>query len=149
MSEVIVVGVDNSETAKRAAVAAAKLATALGAELHVISGFSDDRIEEFGSGSDRITVSSADSAEYVARKVSEELDVPANSVKYYAARGNSGQRPDQLRRDQQRFADRRRQQAHEGLGPRPGQHREQRGTRCSVRRLHREHGSGRVTHPAQ
>ncbi|MEV7607371.1 universal stress protein [Paenarthrobacter sp. NPDC089322] len=87
MSEVIVVGVDNSETAKRAAVTAAKLATSLGAELHVISGFSDDRIEEFGSGSDRITVSSADSAEYVARKVSEELDIPSDSVKYYAARG--------------------------------------------------------------
>ncbi|MGO4435109.1 universal stress protein [Paenarthrobacter sp. RAF9] len=87
MSEVIVVGVDNSETAKRAAAAAAKLATALGAELHVISGFSDDRIEEFGSGSDRITVSSADSAEYVARKVSEELDIPAGNVKYFAARG--------------------------------------------------------------
>ena len=39
MSEVIVVGVDASETAKRAAVAAAKMAKALGAELHVISGF--------------------------------------------------------------------------------------------------------------
>ncbi|MFI2565258.1 universal stress protein [Paenarthrobacter sp. NPDC089989] len=88
MSEVIVVGVDNSETAKRAAIAAAKMATALGGELHVVSGFSDDRIEEFGSGSDRITVSSADSAEYVARKVSEELDVPEGKVKYFAARGN-------------------------------------------------------------
>ena len=55
MSEVIVVGVDNSETAKRAAIAAAKMATALGGELHVVSGFSDDRIEEFGSGSDRIS----------------------------------------------------------------------------------------------
>ncbi|KII26576.1 universal stress protein UspA, partial [Arthrobacter sp. AK-YN10] len=30
---------------------------------------------------------SADSAEYVARKVAEELDIPDNSVKYYAARG--------------------------------------------------------------
>lgn len=87
MTEVIVVGVDNSETAKRAAMAAAKLATATGAELHVISGFSDDRIEEFGSGSDRIIVSSADSAEYVARQVSEALDVPKGKVKYSAARG--------------------------------------------------------------
>ncbi|MFJ5958342.1 universal stress protein [Paenarthrobacter sp. NPDC092416] len=87
MTEVIVVGVDSSETAKKAAQAAARLASAMKADLHVVSGFSDDRIEEFGTGSDRITVSSADSAEYVARKVSEELTVEGGNVKYFAARG--------------------------------------------------------------
>lgn len=87
MTELIVVGVDSSETAKRAAVAAAKLATALKAELHVVSGFDSDRIEEFGSGSDRIVVSAADSAEAVARQVSEELTVEGGSIKYFAARG--------------------------------------------------------------
>jgi nucleotide-binding universal stress UspA family protein len=39
MSETIVVGTDGSETAKRAVVEAVRLAKALQAELHIVSGF--------------------------------------------------------------------------------------------------------------
>jgi nucleotide-binding universal stress UspA family protein len=87
MSEVIVVGVDGSETAKRAAQAASSLTAALGGVLHVVSAFEGDKIEEFGSGSDRRLVSGADTAEWVARKVAEELDAGDAEVKYFAVRG--------------------------------------------------------------
>ncbi len=86
MSGIIVVGVDGSPTAKKAAEKAHSLAKALGAGLHVISAFDKDRTEVFGSGSDQIIISDADGAEYVARKVAESLGREV-SVTYSAARG--------------------------------------------------------------
>lgn len=53
MSGTIVVGVDGSATAKKAAESARDLAAALGASLDVVSAFDSDRTEVFGSGSDR------------------------------------------------------------------------------------------------
>jgi len=86
MAGIIVVGVDGSETAKKAAESARDLAAGMDASLHVVSAFDSDRTEVFGSGSDRWIVSDADAAEQVARTVAESLgrDTP---VTYSAARG--------------------------------------------------------------
>lgn len=86
MSGIIVVGVDGSETAKKAAESARDLAAALGASLHVVSAFDSDRTEVFGTGSDQWIVSDADGAEHVARTVADAL---AGTVKvtYSSARG--------------------------------------------------------------
>ncbi|MDQ5862115.1 MAG: universal stress protein [Actinomycetota bacterium] len=86
MSGIIVVGVDGSGTAKKAAESARDLAGALGASLHVVSAFDSDRTEVFGSGSDKWIVSDADGAENVARTVADAL---AGDIKvtYSAARG--------------------------------------------------------------
>jgi nucleotide-binding universal stress UspA family protein len=86
MSPVIVVGVDGSKTANRAAESAKDLAAALGASLHVVSAFDSDRTEVFGSGSDQRVVSDADSAESVARSVAESLGQDVK-VTYSSARG--------------------------------------------------------------
>lgn len=73
VSGIIVVGVDGSDTARKAAEAARDLATALGATLHVVSAFDADRSGIFGSGSDKWVVSDADKAEHVARTVADTL----------------------------------------------------------------------------
>jgi nucleotide-binding universal stress UspA family protein len=76
MSGIIVVGVDGSGTAKKAAESARDLAAALGATLHVVSAFDSDRTE----------VSDADGAENVARTVADSL-AGDTKVTYSAARG--------------------------------------------------------------
>ncbi|MHC6591868.1 universal stress protein [Arthrobacter sp. C152] len=86
MAGIIVVGVDGSQTAKKAAESARDLAAALGASLHVVSAFDSDRTEVFGSGSDQWIVSDADAAEQVARTVAESLGRDV-AVTYTAARG--------------------------------------------------------------
>ncbi len=86
MSGIVVVGVDGSGTAKKAAESAHDLAAALGASLHVVSAFDSDRTEVFGSGSDQWIVSDADGAERVAKSVAESLGRDIK-VTYSAARG--------------------------------------------------------------
>jgi nucleotide-binding universal stress UspA family protein len=86
MSGIIVVGVDGSGTARKAAESARDLAAALGASLHVVSAFDSDRTEVVGSGSDQRIVSNADAAEDVARTVAESLGRDVK-VTYSAARG--------------------------------------------------------------
>lgn len=73
MSGTIVVGVDDSTTARKAAEAARDLAAALGATLHVVSAFDSDRSDVFGTGSSQWLVSDADKAEQVARTVADTL----------------------------------------------------------------------------
>jgi nucleotide-binding universal stress UspA family protein len=73
MSGTIVVGVDGSPTARKAAEAARDLASALGATLHVVSAFDSERSQVFGSGSNKWLVSDADKAEHVARAVADTL----------------------------------------------------------------------------
>ena len=73
MTGIIVVGVDGSETALRAAQTARDLAASLGATLHVVSAFDSDRTEVFGSGSDQWIVSDAGNAEKVAKDVADTL----------------------------------------------------------------------------
>jgi nucleotide-binding universal stress UspA family protein len=87
MTGIIVVGVDGSETAMKAAHTAAGLAASMGATLHVVSAFDSDRTEVFGSGSDQWIVSDAGEAEKVARGVADSLRTPELSVTYSAARG--------------------------------------------------------------
>jgi nucleotide-binding universal stress UspA family protein len=86
VSGIIVVGVDGSRTASKAAASARDLAAALGASLHVVSAFSSDRTEAFGSGSDQLNMSNQDAAERVARTVASSLGRDVE-VTYSAARG--------------------------------------------------------------
>lgn len=60
MGGMIVVGVDGSGTAKKAAESARDLAAALGKSLHVVSAFDTNRTEVVGTGSDQWIVSDAD-----------------------------------------------------------------------------------------
>lgn len=87
MSGPIVVGVDGSETADRAAAEARDLAVALGAPLHVVSAFDTDRTEVIRSGSDTWIVSDAESTVAVAKKTALALEAPGLTVSYSAARG--------------------------------------------------------------
>ncbi|GAA5194062.1 universal stress protein [Arthrobacter gyeryongensis] len=87
MSGIIVVGVDASRTAKKAAESARDLAAALEASLHVVSAFDSDRAEVFGSGSDQLIVSAAGAAEHVARTVAESLLGRGIKVTFSAVRG--------------------------------------------------------------
>jgi nucleotide-binding universal stress UspA family protein len=87
MSGIIVVGVDGSETALKAAQTAAGLAASMGATLHVVSAFDSDRTEVFGSGSDQWIVSDAGEAEKVARTVADSLRSGDLQVTFSAARG--------------------------------------------------------------
>lgn len=73
MSGIIVVGVDGSATARKAAEAARDLAAALKTTLHVVSAFDPDRSELFSSGGNKWLVSDADKAEQVARTVADTL----------------------------------------------------------------------------
>lgn len=86
MSGTIVVGVDGSVTARKAAEAVRDLAAALGASLHVVSAFDAERTDVFGSGSDTWLVSDADKAGHVARTVADTLGGDIN-ITYSAAGG--------------------------------------------------------------
>ena len=86
MSGTIVVGVDGSTTARKAAEAARDLATALGATLHVVSAYDAERSGIFGSGSDKWLVSDADKAEHAARTVADTLGGDIK-ITYSAAAG--------------------------------------------------------------
>ncbi|MEV7635899.1 universal stress protein [Pseudarthrobacter enclensis] len=86
MSGTVVVGVDGSGTARKAAETARDLAAALGATLHVVNAFDSDRTERFGSGSNQWLVSDADKAEHVARSVADTLGGDI-AITYAAARG--------------------------------------------------------------
>jgi len=87
MSGIIVVGVDGSETALKAAHVARDLAVSLDATLHVVSAFDSDRMQVFGSGSDQWIVSDADDAEKVAKGVATTLRKDGVNITYAAARG--------------------------------------------------------------
>ncbi|VXB83289.1 Universal stress protein [Arthrobacter sp. 9V] len=91
MTGVVIVGVDGSETAMRAAQAAQKLAIGLGANLRVVSAFDSNRTEVVEIGTDKWIVSDAAEAEAVARAVAERLADDRLEVTYSAARGKPGE----------------------------------------------------------
>ncbi|MCF3140598.1 MULTISPECIES: universal stress protein [Micrococcaceae] len=91
MTGVVIVGVDGSETAMRAAQAAQQLAIGLGASLRVVSAFDSNRTEVVEIGTDRWIVSDAAEAEAVARDVAERLKDERLEVTYSAARGKPGE----------------------------------------------------------
>ncbi|MFI7579769.1 universal stress protein [Kocuria kalidii] len=84
---IVVVGVDNTGRAQRAAEVAAQVARALGHVLHIVTAYQQDRIDVYGSGSDQLIVSEAADAESVARRVSEKLGDEHQEVKYFSVRG--------------------------------------------------------------
>ena len=86
MSGTIVVGVDGSATARKAAEAGRDLAAALGATLHVVSAFDAERSEVFRTGVDKWLVSDADKAEHIARTVADTLGGDIQ-ITYAAASG--------------------------------------------------------------
>jgi nucleotide-binding universal stress UspA family protein len=91
MTGVIVVGVDRSETARRAAATARELALALRATLHVVTAFDNDRPDIVGSGSDQLVISGEEAAEKVARELAVELSSPDLKVAYFAVQGSPAQ----------------------------------------------------------
>src|SRR5215207_6563342 len=87
MTGTIVVGVDGSETARKAAESARNLAVALNAPLLIVSAFNSDRTEVLGSGSDKWIISDAGDAEKAAKNVAASFSSDALSVTYSVARG--------------------------------------------------------------
>ena len=87
MPKPIVVGVDGSKTARKAAEAARDLAVALNAPLLVISAFDSDRTEVRQSGAEKFIISAAGDAERAAKTIVEELQTDGLDVSYSIARG--------------------------------------------------------------
>lgn len=73
MADIIVVGVDGSETAEKAAEAAARLATRIGAGLHVVTAFDHAETEEVRVGSDHWVFTSVEGAEQTAQNVARKV----------------------------------------------------------------------------
>ena len=91
MTKVIVVGVDGSETANRAAETAARLATSLGANLHVVTAFNNDRAQVLGIGNDERAFSEEKYAEKVAREAAAAVQSGRLQVSYFTIRGTPAQ----------------------------------------------------------
>ncbi|PNI09090.1 universal stress protein UspA [Arthrobacter sp. AFG7.2] len=85
MSGVVVVGVDGSPSARKAAEMALGLAESLGASLHIVTAFDVDRSETFGVGSDEVKVWNSDAAENVAKSLADAK--PGMEISHFAARG--------------------------------------------------------------
>lgn len=91
MSGLIIVGVDGSPTAGKAAQVAADLAGATGARLHVVCAYAHDRVAEIQEGTDHWLLTTADEADRTARKVTESLAVaPGVEVSSSGAPGKPG-----------------------------------------------------------
>lgn len=87
MTGPIIVGVDASPTARKAAEKARDLAATLSAPLHVVSAYAEDRTEVVNSGSDQWVASEADNARYQAEKVSEAIKEPGVEILPHSVRG--------------------------------------------------------------
>jgi nucleotide-binding universal stress UspA family protein len=81
----IVVGVDTSPQALKAARKAADIAKALGAGLHIVTAVMKNEVREFGIGSDRTVVSDLDLAEQDLHAIAAEfrgsIAVSTNAVR--------------------------------------------------------------------
>ena len=84
---VIIVGVDGSPTAMKAAESARQNALALNARLHVVTAFDSGSTEFYGSGGDTWVAPDAYSAQQIAQRVATELQTPELTVTFSAARG--------------------------------------------------------------
>ena len=82
--DLVVVGVDASETALAAAREAAELAVRLGAKLHIVTAVVSDSVTRGGSGSDSFTTTSLDRAEQtladIASRLPKELEVTTSAA---------------------------------------------------------------------
>jgi nucleotide-binding universal stress UspA family protein len=80
MAHIIVVGVDGSDTAAKAAEAAALLALDTHRVLHVVTAYDEDEQFSFGVGSDRYVVSSMDRAAHLAGTIALSLRRPGLEI---------------------------------------------------------------------
>ncbi len=87
MTKVIVVGVDGTETAQRAAESAAGLARALGTRLHVVTAFPGNRAEVLGIGNDGMAFSEEKYAEKVARESAAAVGSGQLQVEHFSVHG--------------------------------------------------------------
>lgn len=89
----IVIGVDGSETAARAAQKAADLAVATGATLHVLSAYGKFEMEKYSSGSEEFIFSTEKDAETTANGVLARLrgTHPELTVTSGSAEGKPGE----------------------------------------------------------
>jgi nucleotide-binding universal stress UspA family protein len=71
--ELVVVGIDATETALAAAQEAAELARRLGARLHIVSAVTSDRSISAGAGPESVRASSLELAEQVLADVASQL----------------------------------------------------------------------------
>lgn len=83
----IVVGVDESSTAKHAASVAADLAVATQRRLHVVTAYDHDATNVVSVGSDEFVLSTYDRAEALAKSVASTLGRPGLDVRAAAVRG--------------------------------------------------------------
>jgi nucleotide-binding universal stress UspA family protein len=89
MAEIVIVGVDGSDTAYKAASRAALLAEGLGAELAVLSAHTKDNTEVIRIGSDTWILDDAEQAQKMAERVAARLreEHPDLDIRPVAARG--------------------------------------------------------------
>ncbi|AOY74273.1 universal stress protein UspA (plasmid) [Arthrobacter sp. ZXY-2] len=80
MNTPVVVGVDGSATARKAAEVAHSLAAALNVPLLVTSAFDNDRVEERQSGADKFVLSAAGDAEKAAQDTVRALRSKGNGI---------------------------------------------------------------------
>ncbi|MXP19994.1 universal stress protein [Gordonia sp. HNM0687] len=73
MPGLVLVGVDDSATAREAARTAANLALGMDAALHVVSAFERHETKTVGSGSDVAPVATAEEARSLAEQIADEL----------------------------------------------------------------------------
>ncbi|MFJ6538426.1 universal stress protein [Paenarthrobacter sp. NPDC091711] len=87
MEPIIVVGVDGTDTAAKAARSAKQLAVALGATLHIVTAFETDRSGIVSNDSDRWMVADKDRAAAVARKTADALGASDVKIESFAVEG--------------------------------------------------------------
>lgn len=87
MSEIVVVGVDDSETALRAAQRAADVAAAMQARLHVVTAFSRNDVAVVGVGNDTWVIDSFQQATATAERVAGTLRRPGLEITCGAGEG--------------------------------------------------------------
>ncbi|ANH37012.1 Universal stress protein [Nocardioides dokdonensis FR1436] len=83
----IIVGVDDSETAGRAAVTAAELARSTGARLHVVCAYAKESVTEVGDGSDHWHLTASGVAAGTAERVAAQLSSIASDIVGTAVEG--------------------------------------------------------------
>ncbi|GGI02340.1 universal stress protein [Arthrobacter liuii] len=88
MTKLTVVGVDGTETAHKVAVSSAGFAEALGAHLHVVMGYSQERAEVLGIGNDHPAFSDEKYAERVACETAEAVRSVRLRVGHFAVHGS-------------------------------------------------------------